>query len=447
MGSMADTPTSSAPPVQADPRRRRADQWRDLHRPARVLVYLLILLTAILVYHEAEFILVRIFGVLLLFIFATVLALLLNPLIDSIEALPPFRGRRALSVLALYVLILAAVVALVALVMPALVSQATAFGQTAPARLKDAQGFVDGMQAQFARVGLNFHVSLPHLGDVVSGNVLNSLVGVLTGTVSTLVNLLLIMIISIYLLVQGRELIAALRRLFPSQEQAFDFTLVATGSTIAAYVRGQLAMAGLMGVYTGVVMSVIGVHYAVVLGVAAFFLEFLPLIGAPVAMALGVVVALFQSPGLALVAGIAGVGGHAIEAYIIGPRISGHATRLHPLAAMAALLIGAELGGVLGALFAVPLAGIVNVYLGALYRHRRGEDAFALPDGSDITLAQLPRLGEEITQAADEAGLVDNLPADSEALGPKRRTPRRPSGAASKPPAKRRATTRRKPAA
>jgi predicted PurR-regulated permease PerM len=417
--AQASTPTPSP-----DRRRLGANLWRDLHRPVRVLVYLLILLTAVLVYREAEFILVRVFAVLLLFVFATIVALLLNPLVDSIEALRPFRGHRALSVMALYVLIAAAVVAVVALVLPELVRQATAFGQTGPRRLADAQVFVDNIQRDSAGVGLKFHVSLAHVADAISGSVLNSAVGLLTGTVSTLINLLLITVISIYLLIQGRELIAALRRIFPSQEQAFDFAIVATGSTIAAYVRGQLAMAGLMGVYTGLVMSLLGVRYAVVLGVAAFFLEFLPLIGAPVAMALAVVLALFQSPGLAVLAGIAGLGGHAIEAYIIGPRISGHATRLHPLAAMAALLIGAELGGVLGALFAVPLAGIVNVYLGALYRHRRGEEAFALPEGSDISLEQLPRLGEEITQAADEAGLVDNLPEQSEALGSKRRSPR-----------------------
>jgi predicted PurR-regulated permease PerM len=224
-------------------------------------------------------------------------------------------------------------------------------------------------------------------------------VQVFSGAVSAAIDVLLVIVISIYLLVQGRELVAAARRLFPDREEFFDFTVLAIGSTTAAYVRGQFAISLLLGLYTGVVMSLIGVHYAVVLGVLAFFLEFLPLIGAPVAMGLSVLVALFQGPVPAILAAVAGLGGHSIEAYVVGPRVRGAATRLHPLAAMAALLVGAQLGGVLGALFAVPLAGVVNVFLGALYRSRRGDEtAFAVVEGGPD---QLPRLGDEISQAAD----------------------------------------------
>jgi hypothetical protein len=73
--------------------------------------------------------------------------------------------------------------------------------------------------------------------------------------------------------------------------------------------------------------------------------------------------------------------------------------------ALAALLLGAELGGVLGALFAVPIAGILNVYAGALYRARRGQQAFVMPETAihdESTLEQLPSLGEEISQLAEE---------------------------------------------
>ena len=91
-------------------------------------------------------------------------------------------------------------------------------------------------------------------------------------------------------------------------------------------------------------------------------------------MALAVLVALVQSPALALFAGGIGLAGHAIDAYLLGPRIYGRVTRLHALVAMAALLVGAELAGVLGALFAVPIAAVGNIFLGALYRARRGEE-------------------------------------------------------------------------
>ena len=108
---------------------------------------------------------------------------------------------------------------------------------------------------------------------------------------------------------------------------------------------------------------------------------------------------------LALLAGIAGLVGHALEAYIIGPRVSGHVTKLHPLVAMAALLIGAEAAGILGALFAVPLAAMANIFLGAFYRSRRGDVATTTADSGVIEEESLPRLGEEIS-AVEEAGVV-----------------------------------------
>jgi predicted PurR-regulated permease PerM len=385
--------------MSAMSRSRPDPGWSGLVRPVRVLVWLLIALVLVLIYHFAEYIVARVFDIVLLFVFAGVVVLLLNPLVDALVALPLFRGRRAPAVLLLVALLLAALAALAALFIPELVAQASAFGNQMPDLVQRAQDAINGVQGDIDRTGLGIRLVIPRGLDSVTGTVVGSAVQVFSGAVSAAIDVLLVIVISIYLLVQGRELVAAARRLFPDREEFFDFTVLAIGSTTAAYVRGQFAISLLLGLYTGVVMSLIGVHYAVVLGVLAFFLEFLPLIGAPVAMGLSVLVALFQGPVPAILAAVAGLGGHSIEAYVVGPRVRGAATRLHPLAAMAALLVGAQLGGVLGALFAVPLAGVVNVFLGALYRSRRGDEtAFAVVEGGPD---QLPRLGDEISQAAD----------------------------------------------
>src|SRR5438270_478269 len=109
--------------------------------------------------------------------------------------------------------------------------------------------------------------------------------------VYVLIALTLVML-SLYLLVEGRQLIATMRKLFPGREEVYDFTLLAVGTTFGQYARGQLTMSLVMGTYTGVAMTLIGVPYAVVLGILTFFLEFLPLIGAPIGMGLAVVIAL-----------------------------------------------------------------------------------------------------------------------------------------------------------
>src|SRR5438445_10377640 len=127
-------------------------------------------------------------------------------------------------------------------------------------------------------------------------------------------------------------------------------------------------------------------------------------------MGLVVLLALIVTgPSVGLLALGVAVGGHAIEAYILGPRVTGSATRIHPLVAMAALLIGADLGGILGALFGVPIAALLNVFLGALYRARGGEEALSASPMGEGHAEALPRRSEDISETAEE-GSVEHKP-------------------------------------
>jgi predicted PurR-regulated permease PerM len=379
--------------------------WRQLERPVRILVYVLIALSVVMLYHQSEYLVVHLFNVLLLFVFAAIIALLLTPVIDRMEALPIFKGRRVVAVILLYLIIIGLVAGVIALVTPALIGQA----KQLPALESRAITLVRDLQDAIDNAGIPLQLSLPTATGGISTAVLGSVLGILTGTLGTLINILLVIVISIYLLVEGRQLIASMRKIFPGREEVYDFTLVAVGATVGQYARGQLIMSFVMGTYTGLAMTLIGVPYAVVLGILTFFLEFLPLIGAPVGMGVAVLIALaFKGPLVGLLALIIALGGHAIEAYILGPRVTGSATRIHPLVAMAALLIGAELAGILGALFGVPIAALANVFLGALYRARRGEDTplSASPSGQ-VHAEALPRLSEEISEVDEEGPIVD----------------------------------------
>jgi putative heme transporter len=379
--------------------------WRRLEPAVRILVYLLIALTLVMLYHQSEYLVVHLFNVFLLFLFAAIIAVLLTPLIDRMERVSVFKGRRVIAVLVVYIVIIALVAGVIALVTPALIDQATQL----PALESRATAFVASVQNAIDRAGIPLKLSLPSGAGGISTAILGSVLGILSGTLGTLISVLLVVVISIYLLVEGRQLIASMRRLFRGRERVYDFALVAVGTTVGQYARGQLIMSLVMGTYTGLAMTLIGVPYAIVLGILTFFLEFLPLIGAPIGMGLAVIIALvFKGPLVGLLALVAALGGHAIEAYILGPRVTGSATRIHPLVAMAALLIGAELGGILGALFGVPIAALLNVFLGAFYRARHGEALSASPSG-EMYAETLPRLSEEIGEAPEE-GLIGDRP-------------------------------------
>ncbi|MEO8899653.1 MAG: AI-2E family transporter [Candidatus Dormibacter sp.] len=349
------------------------------------------------IYSGASGLIGHVFNVVLLFVFAAVIAMILNPVVDFLQRAPVLRGHRGAAALTLYLVIFAVVGVVIALVIPSLVDQARHVPQ-----------LLDQLQRSLADRGIN--VNLSSLTPSTSG-ILGNAITVVTSVATTVADVVLIVVISIYLLVDGRGLVATLRNVFPEHTHRFDFAVLATGSTMAAYVRGQLLMSLIIGTYTALALSLLGVHYAIVIGVAAFLLEFVPIIGAVIAMALGVVVALLQGPLLAGLAAAAGLVGHALEAYIVGPRVSGHVTKLHPLVAMAALLIGAEVGGILGALFAVPLAAIANIFLGAYYRSRRGSTALTTAEDGTVDAESLPRLGEEIDAVESENVAAEPVPA------------------------------------
>ena len=372
----------------------RGSLWARLGTPLRALVWLLLVAALLAIYREAENFVGHVFNVLLLFVFASIIAVVLTPIVDLTQRLRPFRSHRGIAALLLYVLFLALLVGLGFLIGPTLVSQ----GRQVP-------GLVSRLQDLLSSWGIP--VNLSDIGSTFRQFNVGAPLGLVTGLVGSIVSIVLVIVISVYLLIEGRAVIATLRRLFPAHTRMFDFMVLAVGSTADAYVRGQVLMSLLIGVYTTLTMAALGVHFAVVLGVAAAILELVPLVGAVIAMALAVGVAFIQSPGLGIAAVVVGLIGHGLEAYIVGPRISGRVTRLHPLVAMAGLLIGAEVGGVLGALFGVPIAAIANIVLGAAYRWHQGATPLTTSSRGKIKADSLPRLGDEIG-VVDRDGIVSD---------------------------------------
>ncbi len=393
---MPTTPETSASARQRD--------IALIARPLRFLIYLLIVLAIVELYRQASTLVLQLTNIGLIFMFAAIVAMLVTPIVDRIQSLRLLRGHRGAAVLVLYGAIVVVVGGATALLAPTVVADASKLGQQVPAIVDAAQHVLDRVQSSLRAFGINLAYTIPRGGVPLGGDISPGSLTRIGGLVSPLVNVLLVIVVSIYLTSQGRELVHTARKLFPAQERLFDFTMLAVGAAVASYVRAQLLMSLLMGLYTGITLTLLGVHYAAALGVAVFFLEMLPLVGAPIGFLLAIAVAATQSLQLAIEATAISLVGHAIEAYILGPRISGKVTRIHPLAAMGALLIGAELAGILGALLAIPVAVIGNIFLGALYVSSQGRDGLQIADTpGPVGVSDLPSLADQIAVNAGEA--------------------------------------------
>src|SRR5438132_8084061 len=152
--------------------------WRRIERPVRILVYLLIALAVVMIYHQSEYLVVHLFDVLLLFVFAGIIALLLTPVIDWMEMLMIFKGRRIAAVLVLYVVIIGLIAGLIALVTRTLIDRA----KQLPTLESRAVGLVRSLQDAIDSAGIPLNLSLPKGSTGISTAVLGSVVGLLSGT-------------------------------------------------------------------------------------------------------------------------------------------------------------------------------------------------------------------------------------------------------------------------
>ncbi len=190
--------------------------------------------------------------------------------------------------------------------------------------------------------------------------------------VGIVADIVLVLILSLYFLAGGPAVRAWLQEYVPaSQRQRARMATGIINQVVGGYVRGTLTMALIIGVLVGVGMGLLGVRYAVLLGVVAFFMAFVPVVGTLISGTLCVVIALFQGWQLALIVLAYFVVVHVLESYVVGPRVVGEALGIHPAIAILALIAGTELFGFWGALFGAPLAGLVQATVVAGWREYR----------------------------------------------------------------------------
>ena len=309
---------------------------------------------------------------------ALFLALALNPAVDWVQG----RGvrSRGLATASVYVVAVGVVVAIGALFVPTLVNQVNDFANKVPDYLHDltsGRGRLGFLQSKYhlvdkARDALHEGGAKKLFG--LSGAAVAVTKGVITAVVATIT----IVFLTFFMLLEGRHWMDRFYSLLPEQSQP---RWRAVGHdiyrTVGGYVTGNLLISLIAGTATTIVLLIVGVPYSVALGLVVAILDLIPLAGATIAAIIVAIVAFLHS----VVAGIVSVAFfiayQQIENHILQPVVYGRTVQLSPLAVLIAVLIGAELAGVLGALAAIPVAGAVQVILVDYLRHRRARAAEA----------------------------------------------------------------------
>ena len=308
---------------------------------------------------------------LLLLTFAALLAYALAPAVKLLERVMP----RFLAILLVYLVALGALSALLYLIVRTAIVQVISLSDYVRFLLTPGKsGQLTPLEQTLRSLGLS-QSQIASARDQVVANIegfAGSVVPLLTGLVGAILDVILVAVLSIYLLADGSRVSDWLRRNMPQQQQGnMKFLLDTLQRVVGGYIRGQLLLCGFIGLLVGVGMQVIGVPYALLLGVLAFILEFIPVLGTLVSGAICVLLALTKGWVIALIVLVYFVVVHVIEGDVVGPRIVGKAIGLHPVVSLAAVIAGAELFGITGALFASPVAGVLQALLVAIWTEWR----------------------------------------------------------------------------
>jgi len=303
---------------------------------------------------------------LMLIYVSALIAMGFSPLVRFIQTRRGDDGRnrvpRALAILAIYLAIVGVLVLLGLMVVPPLVSQARELWMRMPAMFADLQRVLIRYRLMTRRFTLQEAVQNAPAGS--GGNAFNTVLGAIFGVIGGVFGVITILILSFYLLIEAEPLFIYLMRFVPEAKRVrLGVAAREAVLKVSAWLRAQLILAGVMGLFSGIGLGLMGEPYFYVVALVAAIGETIPIVGPIIGGVTAVAVAIATtSMTLALKVGVLFLVLHQLESNILVPKIMEQRVGVSPVAVIVALLIGGALWGLIGAILAIPTAAILAVF-------------------------------------------------------------------------------------
>lgn len=305
-------------------------------------------------------------GILFPFFMAGVIAYLVNPLIEKLLE----RGfSRIGAIVLLFSMLLTISLIFGVFGLPKIVDELNSLGETLPEYVTSLQSRLDDFYYDIQRIKLPAIVK--QMADQALAkaeqtglDVVNRLTDLIFNIFSHLVSLVMAPIIAYYLLKDKEILTKSIQKWVPQKYQMETFRLwKEINQVVSGFMRGQFLVAIFIAILSTIGLIILKIDFAIVLGIIAGAFNVIPYLGPILGGIPAVLLALIKSPikavGVIIVFAII----QQIDGGFISPRIMGENVGLHPITVIFAVLAGGQLGGIVGMILAVPIAGVVKVIL------------------------------------------------------------------------------------
>lgn len=308
-------------------------------------------------------------NIILAVLLAVVIASALEP---AMEWFRQNRIPRVLGAIFVYLAIFFLFIGIVYMVFPPLFDEVQGFFRTYPMQEQKILHELNRLQAPFlsSLITENIDVVLNGAGGIgkLGSGVFQFTSNIFGGVFSAII----VIVLSFYLVTQERGIENFLRLVVPLEYEEYAIDLwTRSQKKMGQWLRAQFLLAALIGLMAYLGLLILGVKYALLLGIFAAVFEIIPIVGPILAAAPAVFVAFLQKPFLGLITIAMYVVIQQMESHLIVPVVMRRAVGLNPLIVIISLLVGAQLGGIIGIFLAVPIAAVLVEFVVDIDKRKR----------------------------------------------------------------------------
>jgi predicted PurR-regulated permease PerM len=319
------------------------------------------------------FLLVEVRRTLVWLVVAAFFAVALYPVVNWVQR--RLTGcRRSLATLGVFLVVFLLLGGLIAAFAVPLARQGTTFADQLPQMLNDAKAGRGPIGSLLDRTNALQYVqqNQAKIRSMASG-LTTPAAGVLRGVATGIAGAVTIFVLSYLMVLEAPKMIDGVLNLL-SPQHADRARRVGTdcAKSITGYISGNLLISVICGVLTYIVLKVMGVPFAGLISLFVALADLIPLVGATLGAVVATIAGFVHSVPAGIVVIVFFVVYQQLENHLLQPVILSRTVKLNPLAVLVAILVFVELAGVLGALLAIPVAGIIQVLIRDLWDHRRG---------------------------------------------------------------------------